>query len=453
MLLTASVSNKSRFYPFSIMKDNTCSFLSFCFKKSCYVLCLLLLLLVPELSVAQAAMLRDVAKPLSTHHKPLKQPRARYTTCSSSTKTSRKNRKKYYTASVRKTSSVSQADTYYSAPEPKKKRNKGKKTITTPAISRPSFNTDDDFVSKTDLKSACDEDEEEDDDDDDYFVNTADLKVGCDADEEDDVDRNANFKPSCGDADDNQKKNDDFCNDNNLRIADEVATPSIKQDSIDAGDVSLNHPPVFSESVATCSSASMKEARLYATDSLSNNSFSPADNKIFRESAKCAADVFKNARGRQAPASAHNIRPEYVYGKGTGYGYPGRATVALPDGSMSTYNGDVPLNKIPVVVHAGRPDNGSEWGKHIEYRDVPPLSKQLNTNDKIELGMAAGGMAVGLAQMSGDYYKQAEQSWEKGEYKDAAQNVAKSAAASAAAGAVAVGAIYALLKFITPSNN
>lgn len=64
-----------------------------------------------------------------------------------------------------------------------------------------------------------------------------------------------------------------------------------------------------------------------------------------------------------------------VYGKGCGYTareLP-RATVVTPSGNTTSYMGSSrPVGMERVVVHSGRVDNGTAWGKHIEYRPMSP---------------------------------------------------------------------------------
>ena len=45
-------------------------------------------------------------------------------------------------------------------------------------------------------------------------------------------------------------------------------------------------------------------------------------------------------------------------------------TVKYPSGRIErTYTPQAPKGQKPVVVHTGRPDNGTDWGRHIEFRD------------------------------------------------------------------------------------
>ena len=71
-----------------------------------------------------------------------------------------------------------------------------------------------------------------------------------------------------------------------------------------------------------------------------------------------------------------------VYGKGCGYTareLP-RATVVTPSGNTTSYMGSSrPVGMERVVVHSGRVDNGTAWGKHIEYRPMSPGNAARDT--------------------------------------------------------------------------
>lgn len=79
---------------------------------------------------------------------------------------------------------------------------------------------------------------------------------------------------------------------------------------------------------------------------------------------------------RPAPIHPHQISE--IYGSGQrGYGPMERATIVDEKGKITTSVGTLnpPPGMKAVVVHSGRPDNGTEWGKHGKY--VPKTNAEL----------------------------------------------------------------------------
>ncbi|MBO5683407.1 MAG: hypothetical protein J6R92_00520 [Akkermansia sp.] len=78
-----------------------------------------------------------------------------------------------------------------------------------------------------------------------------------------------------------------------------------------------------------------------------------------------------------------------VYGKGSGYTTRELpyATVVTPDGNTTSYMGaSRPVGMERVVVHSGRVDNGTAWGKHIEYRPMSPGKAALDSLKRSKTG-------------------------------------------------------------------
>ena len=78
-----------------------------------------------------------------------------------------------------------------------------------------------------------------------------------------------------------------------------------------------------------------------------------------------------------------------VYGNGCGYTareLP-RATVVTPSGNTTSYMwSSRPVGMEQVVVHSGRVDNGTAWGKHIEYRPMSPGNAALDSLKRSKTG-------------------------------------------------------------------
>lgn len=94
---------------------------------------------------------------------------------------------------------------------------------------------------------------------------------------------------------------------------------------------------------------------------------------------------------------AHSIT-ECRRGADSRYSPLDRATLCTPSGKTETYTGrNIPSGMKPVIVHGGRPDNGTSWGKHIEY---VPMSRreaaihQLKNTNAVEciVSMTASGI-------------------------------------------------------------
>ena len=65
-----------------------------------------------------------------------------------------------------------------------------------------------------------------------------------------------------------------------------------------------------------------------------------------------------------------------VYGNGACYNPQPGMTAKYLDGSMRKYNeNDIPIGYEPVIIHSGRPDNGTEWGQHVKF--VPKSGKEI----------------------------------------------------------------------------
>lgn len=77
-----------------------------------------------------------------------------------------------------------------------------------------------------------------------------------------------------------------------------------------------------------------------------------------------------------------------VYGKGSGYTTRELpyATVVTPDGNTTTFCSPRPVGMERVVVHSGRVDNGSSWGKQIEYRPMSPGKAALDSLKRSKTG-------------------------------------------------------------------
>lgn len=65
-------------------------------------------------------------------------------------------------------------------------------------------------------------------------------------------------------------------------------------------------------------------------------------------------------------------------------------------------NGMVEKSRFPlvlqgekaVVVHPGRPDNGTEWGKHIEVRDQTPEERWAESHSGSDSGSLSNGERI-----------------------------------------------------------
>lgn len=100
-----------------------------------------------------------------------------------------------------------------------------------------------------------------------------------------------------------------------------------------------------------------------------------------------------HANDRPSPIPHHQITE--IYGNSQkGYGIMERATLVDEKGRITSSRGDLnpPSGMKPVVVHSGRPDNGTEWGKHIEY--VPKTKAELSRDNAatvLDLTLQFGG--------------------------------------------------------------
>ena len=143
------------------------------------------------------------------------------------------------------------------------------------------------------------------------------------------------------------------------------------------------------------------------------------------------ADRWTRHLPQSAPPSSVSVSSiKETYGSG-GYGYrPGSsATIVDRNGNVShSSQATPPHGTVPVVVHTGRPDNGSEWGKHVEYR---PQTK----------AEAYGDMAGALVEPAIGLGGEAVEAYSNGDYVEAAEFAAGAAAAAA-------GAIYCVKKLV-----
>lgn len=83
------------------------------------------------------------------------------------------------------------------------------------------------------------------------------------------------------------------------------------------------------------------------------------------------------------PTTANAVKE--VHGSGS-HGYaPLEVATVVNDNGHATRKPtvEVPEGKVPVVVHSGRPDNGTAWGKHIEYRPQTSSEMALERNETI----------------------------------------------------------------------
>ncbi len=65
-----------------------------------------------------------------------------------------------------------------------------------------------------------------------------------------------------------------------------------------------------------------------------------------------------------------------VYGNRACYHPESGMTAKYPDGNLRRYNSnDIPIGYEPVIIHSGRPDNGTEWGQHVKF--VPKSGKEM----------------------------------------------------------------------------
>lgn len=181
-------------------------------------------------------------------------------------------------------------------------------------------------------------------------------------------------------------------------------------------------PGVSSDQVATSydssGSYSSSDASYYQTEGSSSRSVDYADR-------------WTRHMPQSAPPSSVSVSSiKETYGSG-GYGYrPGSlATIVDREGNVShSYQATPPQGTVPVVVHTGRPDNGSAWGKHVEYRP------QTNTE-------AYGDLAGALVKPAIGWGSEAVEAYSNGDYMEAAEFAAGAAAAAA-------GAIYCVKKLV-----
>lgn len=92
----------------------------------------------------------------------------------------------------------------------------------------------------------------------------------------------------------------------------------------------------------------------------------------------------------------------------------------------------VPEGKVPEVVHSGRPDNGTTWGKHIEFRDQTQAEIDKQNTDNLAQAAVVAAEELGKGTL---------ESLEKG---DNAEAMLKAAGFGAAVGAL----IYCLEKIL-----
>lgn len=168
----------------------------------------------------------------------------------------------------------------------------------------------------------------------------------------------------------------------------------------------------------------------------SSGSYSSSDTSYYQTGASSSRSADYSDRWTRhlpqsempSPVMVSSIKETYGTG---GYGYsPGSsATIVDRNGNVSrSCQVTPPSGTVPVVVHTGRPDNGSEWGKHVEYRP------QTNTE-------AYGSMAGALVEPAVGWGGEAAKAYANGDYKEAAEFAAGAAAAAA-------GAIYCVKKLV-----
>lgn len=411
--------------------------------KECRILCLYALLLSFFSDMSSAASLRDVAKPLSTYHKPVERRHSHSESHTHHTKKS-STKKKRHTREDAGSEGVSRYDLSRS-------NKKSHQHATPPPIREEDDNND----------------EEEDDDVNDNADDDSDF-VSSNNNNEDDIKIYVNGRTN-SDIEDDTDDDKLIIDDNKTEIKLEAAACT--------NNTSDRRTPYHNNTSDTNNQASTQtaqETQLSSTDntqsesyqsgytyqptqlddsrdssSMQTESFSHSGEKNLKEAGKTINNVMARVRERQAPMSPAQIPADRVYGNGTGYRPLERATAISPDGKIGTYEGNVPPGKVAVVTHSGRPDNGSEWGKHVELRDAPPLRDQLTTTDKVELGMAAGALFVGAMQYAGGCAEKAAKAYEKGNFEEMLSEGAKAAATSAAAGAAAGAAIFGALRYLS----
>lgn len=91
---------------------------------------------------------------------------------------------------------------------------------------------------------------------------------------------------------------------------------------------------------------------------------------------------------------AHSIKT-VSNGSGPGYAPLERATLITPDGRVSSYTGtNIPAGMKPVVYHPGRVDNGTYWGKHVEYKPMTRKETAEHTIKNTNIVEALGSTAA-----------------------------------------------------------